>query len=259
MINAMSNRKKIPPIVCLKYKKGDLVIKEGDYGISIYKIIKGKVQVFKEIEEGEVVLSVLGVGDIVGEMTFLKGPSEPRRASVRALEDLELEAWHFSRLRKEYNQMPAILKYIATQSLKRLTKTNKMRVKLDSKRKEAERLKKRDPWASQRRYYRKEVDLDCVYRPENSSSKTRLKGHITDISFIGIKLEVSNINARNHSHECDDVFAITTVLPNGKEINVVAKVRSVNKDSSPGKNLMGMFFTRISDEVRKNLGFFLQP
>ena len=254
----MSNRKNIPPNACLNYQKGDLVIKEGDYGTSIYKIIKGKVQVLKEIEEGELVLLVLGVGDIFGEMTFLKGLSEPRGASVRALEDLEVEAWHFSRLREEYNQMPAILKYIATQSLKRLTKTNKMLVKLDLKIKEAEKLKRIDPWASHRRYYRKEVDLACVYRPENSSCKTSLDGRIKDISFIGMKMEVSTINAINHSHECGDVFAITTILPNAKEINVVAKVMSVKKDSSSKKSHMGMFFIRISDEVRKNLGFFLQ-
>lgn len=37
----MSNRKKLPPITRLKYHKGDLVIKEGDYGTSIYKIISG--------------------------------------------------------------------------------------------------------------------------------------------------------------------------------------------------------------------------
>jgi CRP-like cAMP-binding protein len=255
----MSNRKKLPPITRLKYHKGDRVIKEGDYGITIYKIIGGNVQIFKETEEGEVVLAVLGVGDIVGEMTFLKGPSESRSASVRALEDLELEAWHFSRLREEYKQMPAILKYTTTQSLQRLTKTNKMLVELDSKRKEAARLNKRDPRASQRRYYRKEVDLECVYRPENSSSKMRLKGHIKDISLIGMRLEVSAVNALNHSHECDDVFGITTLLPNGKEINVVAKVRSVNMDSAPGKISMGMFFTKIPDWVRKDLGFFLLP
>jgi CRP-like cAMP-binding protein len=191
----MSNRKALPPITRLKYHKGDLVIKEGDYGITIYKIISGNVQIFKEIEEGEVVLAVLGVGDIVGEMTFLKGPSELRSASVRALEDSELEAWHFSRLKEEYKQMPTILKYIASQSLKRLAKTNKMLVKLDSKRKEAAKLNRSDPWASQRRYYRKEVDLDCVYRPENGSSKMRLKGQIKDISLIGMRLEASAVNA----------------------------------------------------------------
>jgi CRP-like cAMP-binding protein len=255
----VSNRKKLPSITRLKYHKGNLVIKEGDYGIAIYKLIRGKVQIVKESGEGEVVLAVLGVGDIVGEMTFLKGPSESRSASVRALEDSELEAWHFSRLREEYKQMPAILKYITTQSLQRLTKTNKMLVKLDSKRKKAERLNKRDPWASQRRYYRKEVDLECVYRPENSSSEMHLKGHIKDISLIGMRLEVSAINASNHSHELDDVFGITTILPNGKEINVVAKVRSVNKDLAPGKISMGMFFMKISDWVRKDLGFFLLP
>jgi hypothetical protein len=36
----MTEKKKIPPVVHLSYSKGDLIIKEGDYGISIYKILE---------------------------------------------------------------------------------------------------------------------------------------------------------------------------------------------------------------------------
>ena len=43
----MNEKTKIPPVVHLSYSKGELIIKEGDYGISIYKIFKGHVRIFK--------------------------------------------------------------------------------------------------------------------------------------------------------------------------------------------------------------------
>jgi CRP-like cAMP-binding protein len=67
----MNGKENMPPIVRLKYKRGELIIKEGDYGISIYKIIKGKVRIFNESGGSEVPLATLGRGEIIGEMTFL--------------------------------------------------------------------------------------------------------------------------------------------------------------------------------------------
>ena len=66
----MGNKNGIPPITTLGYKRGELISKEGDYGISMYKIIEGKVRVFKESGEREVTLATLGPGEIIGEMTF---------------------------------------------------------------------------------------------------------------------------------------------------------------------------------------------
>ena len=62
-----NNSSEAPPIVNLSYKKGDLIIKEGDYGVSIYNILKGKVSVYREAEGEEILLGTLGVGDIFGE------------------------------------------------------------------------------------------------------------------------------------------------------------------------------------------------
>jgi CRP-like cAMP-binding protein len=59
-----------PPIVRLSYRKGDLIIKEGDYGVSIYKILEGKAVVLQESEGREIPLTTLGIGDIFGERTF---------------------------------------------------------------------------------------------------------------------------------------------------------------------------------------------
>ena len=190
----MENKKKIPPITTLSYKKGDLIFKEGDFGISMYKIVKGKVQIFKESGDREVLLATLGQGEIIGEMTFLSGPNVPRSASAKAIEHSKLEVWHFSRLRKEYEEMPPILKVMATQTLQRLIRTNNTLVNLDVERSDTEKREKMNRGESKRRFHRREVDLDCIYRPTKSRPNARLRGRIRDISLGGMCLEVSAKN-----------------------------------------------------------------
>ena len=46
-------KNKIPPLVRLNYNKSELIMKEGDYGISIYKVLKGRVRVFKGSGDSE--------------------------------------------------------------------------------------------------------------------------------------------------------------------------------------------------------------
>ena len=102
-------KKRIPPIVRLHYKKGELLMKQGDYGISIYKILKGHVRVFKETRDSEIPLATLGPSEILGEMTFLNKLMEARTASARAVDEVDVEVWHPARLTREYEQMPPIL------------------------------------------------------------------------------------------------------------------------------------------------------
>ena len=253
----MNNNKKIPPITRLSFRKGDLIFKEGDYGISMYKIIEGKIRIFKESGDREVSLATLGQGEIIGELTFLSGPNVPRSASAKAMEDSRLEVWHFSRLRKEYDEMPPILKVMASQTLERLIRTNNILVNLDAKRSEAEKLGKMNGGASQRRFYRKEVDLDCIYRHTNSPPDTCLKGRIRDISLNGMRLEVSRNNGGNSFHKPGELFIIKTALPNGKDLELTATVASVGKNGPPGILSMGMCFTNTPAWVKERLGFFM--
>ncbi len=255
----MGNKDKMPEIKRIKYKQGELILKEGDYGVSIYKIVEGKVKIYKESGTGEAHLAILGAGEIIGEMTFLSGHAQPRSASAKALEDSELEVWHFSRLQKEYEEMPRILKYITNQSLKRLIGTNNLLIDLDAKRKETEELMQRDPWVPKRVFYRKKADLDCVYRPNTASANVRLVGIIRDISLGGMGLEVNARNATNFSHVPGDAFIVSTTLPNGKELDLEGKVMSVKEDATYGKLFLGMFFTDISMDTRKTLSFYLMP
>ena len=73
------------------YKKGDLIIQEGSVGQEMFFISKGKVNVFKMIDEEKVDLAALGVDEFFGEMSLVL--EDPRAASVEAMEDTEIKGY----------------------------------------------------------------------------------------------------------------------------------------------------------------------
>ncbi len=63
------------------FPKNTVLCSEGDLSDSLYIICTGKVKVTMNSEEGkEVILSILGPGEYLGEMPLLD--SEPRSATV---------------------------------------------------------------------------------------------------------------------------------------------------------------------------------
>ncbi|RLB13080.1 MAG: hypothetical protein DRG63_10900 [Deltaproteobacteria bacterium] len=250
----------LPPVVRLRYKEGDLIVKQGDYGISIYKIIRGKVRVFRETGKKETNLAILGPGEVIGEMAFLNQEGESRSASVRAMTDTEVEVWHPARLAKEYEQMPPVIKLIADQVLGRLMKINILIGKL------GEVLQEREPIetapetpASARKFYRKQTDLDCSYRPLSGASKATYPGRIKDISLAGIGMEVNSVTAPQVVHHLGEEFHVSTTLPNNKDVEFIAKVVDVRKSRIPGRLFLGMAYVDLSEDSRKKLGFFMMP
>ena len=247
-------------MIHLSYRKGDLITKEGDYGVSIYKIIEGKAVIFQESGDEQIPLGTLGPGDIIGEVLFLSKGKATRSASARALEDSILEVWHPSTLSKEYNEMPPMIKYIADQISSRLIRMNRLAVQLKAQeQKKQNATEKSDPLTSPRRYYRKDVDLDCHYRPVGLSSKVRLDGRIKDISNSGIGMEIMVENTTSYSHMQGDSFVVNAVLPNNQSLELQVKVKTVTKSASSKRLLLGTSITEISAGAKKSLGFFLMP
>lgn len=67
-----------------------LLFAAGEPGDAAYLIVSGRLEIFLERPEGDLVLAHRGPGEIVGEMAILD--RRPRSASVRALEDSALVA-----------------------------------------------------------------------------------------------------------------------------------------------------------------------
>ncbi len=72
-----------------RFPAGKLVFSEGDSGSEAYRIILGSVEVSVDDGGNKVVLAHLGQGEIFGEMAMID--QQPRSASVRALEEVEVE------------------------------------------------------------------------------------------------------------------------------------------------------------------------
>jgi CRP-like cAMP-binding protein len=75
----------------ISFKKGEAIISEHAEGDNLFYIDSGKVEISKDIENDDNLfarLSVLGPGDVFGEMSLIN--DAPRSASAVALEDVEL-------------------------------------------------------------------------------------------------------------------------------------------------------------------------
>ena len=258
----MNKTKRTPQrITVLNYKKGEQIFKQNDYGISIYKILEGRVEVFREDAGVEISLAALGKGDIFGETAFLPKGADVRYASARAMEDSQLEIWHPRDLLKDYEKVSPVLKFIANQSMNRLLRMNMFMERLVT---EKEKIKekmaeRREPTQTKRRHYRKKVTLPCVYVPaQRKGPHLTLAGHVKDISAGGLCLEADPKNDSLLAHQVDDMFHLSFVLPNEKELKVLGKIVYVTKKRDSMR--LGMVFPEISDqtaETRKILGFFL--
>ncbi len=253
-------QKNEPPLVRLRYKKGDLIIKEGDYGLSIYKIIEGKITIYSEADDAVIPLASLGPGAVIGEMTFLSDEIEQRAASARAAEDSLLEVWHPRMLKMEYEQMPPIIRFLADQTLKRLARINKLVVKLaDQKRKKLQSPKIGEPRESKRRYFRKKVSLPFNCTSLYSGAKAKLAGTIKDISLGGAGLEVMPLNSPIFPYRVGEDFILNTTLPNKKDIEITCKLVSIREGKLITSFFLGVSFLDMSEHSSKNLGFFMMP
>lgn len=260
MAQTNQNPEARPHASVLKYRKGEQIIKQGDYGISIYIILKGKVEIFRESEEKEVPLAVLGPGGTIGEMTFLNRRVEVRSASARALEASELEVWHPSLLAKKYEEVPPVLKIMIDQALGRLKKMNKLMDRLNLSLVEAqETTELKVPRSESRSFYRKAVDVDCFYAPTKpvNGFQGSLSGRIKNISMTGLRMEIPSKNLSFAPHGIGDSFQIDMVLPNQQPLKATGKVVSVSKEN--GRIILGMSFFDLQEHYRKTLWFFMLP
>jgi len=249
----------IPPVVHLKFEEGEMILKEGDFGISIYHVVDGKVEIFIGSGNREIRLAILKPGEIIGEMIFLTGDTARRTASARALSDTVLEAWHPAKIETEYEEMPYMMKHIANQTVKRLTVMNRMYKELKAVKRKQKEVENYDPWNNHRKFYRKETDIECVYRPVNAANGVKLWGKIKDISMSGLRLESKKENTFSFSHEPGDEFVVNAFLPSGERFDVQIKVvRHVNILSKSYLS-QGTTLVNLSRIASQKLGFYLMP
>jgi CRP-like cAMP-binding protein len=234
------------PVVRLAYAPGETIVKEGDYGVSIYQIIEGEVTVFTVRDDEEVTLATLGPGEVIGEMLFVAGGDRiPRSAGARAVSAAVLEAWHPSRIQQEFDEMPFIIRHIANQTVSHLKQMNRMLGELSVQKEKQTARQPADNGGPQERAYRKDVNLDCLYRPSESPADVKLWGKIKNLSREGLRLEADKANAAQHEHGKGSMFIASFFLPKGKRFTfrmavVNTMVQPDNKTLSFGCIFIGL-------------------
>jgi CRP-like cAMP-binding protein len=106
-----------------RYGRGETLCLEGDPGTSLYIIDKGRVKLGLTSAEGrEIILDLLGPGDVFGELALLDG--EPRSANAVAVEPsdvLLLARDDFLRFVEQHPQAALVLLSTISHWLRRLT------------------------------------------------------------------------------------------------------------------------------------------
>jgi CRP/FNR family transcriptional regulator, cyclic AMP receptor protein len=109
-----------------KFGRGEVVFHEGDPADTLHLIDKGRFAVRTQTALGDTaILSVLGAGDMFGELALLDGEPQPRSATISALEAGETRSVHrmdFERLRREHPETASVIIGILAGQVRRLSR-----------------------------------------------------------------------------------------------------------------------------------------
>lgn len=107
------------------YTAGEVILYEGDASDSMYRILSGQVEVLLEDEEqGDLILSLLGEGEIFGEMSLFSRDNQ-RCAIVRAVTDTRVHVCDSKRFVAEAGRQHGLWIQLVEQLANRLRDTNR--------------------------------------------------------------------------------------------------------------------------------------
>lgn len=104
------------------YQPGELIFLMGDEGDCAYIIERGRIEIFVQDDDQRTPISVLGVGEIVGEMAIIDG--SPRSASACAIEETELIIVSRDQLSERIDTADPVVRLLISILLKRMRQTN---------------------------------------------------------------------------------------------------------------------------------------
>lgn len=117
-----------PPVLERRsYSKGKIIVREGEDAFVAFIIQSGKIRVYQEKDGHKVELSVLGAGEIFGELALLQ--DSKRTASVEAIEDCNMIVITRDVFRQKLEKTDPTIRAVVDMLAKRVTKSNTELVK----------------------------------------------------------------------------------------------------------------------------------
>ena len=258
----------------LWYKPGDLIIKEGDFGTALYRIVSGTVSIFKELHGEELLLFELGPGDVFGEMVFIDGGHTPRTASAVAKDAVELEAWHYLALWREYQAMSPIIRLIALDMVKKLARIStvydRLRIEKHSKQNKPQEtaaaevhLTVKEPSCTFKlagcEPVGKEWEGLVEYRLPDNPEPNMLHATGVDIDEEGMRFDVSLATMNHGDHEPGSSIELVIHLPGVAPVKVRGEIASISRGALIGHTALRVHFRNVTTEAKQRLAAFLKP
>lgn len=243
-------RKKLVDAAALHvFNAGEMVIREGDPGRSIYVILDGEVRVFTRDHRGqELELAVIGASQFFGEMSFLTG--EPRSGSVAAVDTSVIVELGYTSMKKVVKEHPTVKKVLLEYYQERLGKTAEKRAQVG--------MHQGKPGPRPKDH----VPVKLVVLPQ-TTAKGEVKasswvGTSMDIAESGIVVRVSGPSTDTFQAEGEVRLEIELPDPWG-EIRTLGKIRRVKPALSDEKIVMlGIEFSGMAEPDTRNLKEYLQ-
>lgn len=104
------------------FTPGDYVFREGEIGDSMYFISRGQVEVVSK--DGQTIYATLSPGNFFGEIALIL--QQPRNASIRALEYVDLYTLDQGGLQEVLQKFPAFMAHIHDLAKKRQDQFTKL-------------------------------------------------------------------------------------------------------------------------------------
>ena len=263
----------VPEKRTLRYKAGDLIIKQGDFGTALYRITSGAVSIFKELHGEDVLLYELGPGDVFGEMVFIDGGTGPRTASAVAKNAVELEAWHYLALQRERQAMSPIIRLMAMDMVKKLGRISavydRLRIEKHSTEnrpalpaREEVNLTAHEPSCTFKlagsETVGKEWEGQVDYRLPDNPTPDVLHATGVDIDSKGMRFDVTLGNMNHGGHEPGSRVDMMLHLPGGAPVIVLGEITSISRGSLIGHTALRVQFHNLSIDARLKIEALLK-
>jgi CRP-like cAMP-binding protein len=246
---SVDERKKLADEATLHvFNAGEIIIREGDPGRSIYVILDGQVRVFTRDHHGEELeLAVLGIGQFFGEMSFLTG--KPRSGSVMAQDTSVIVELSYTSMRRVVKEHPTVKKVLVEYYQQRSGSTERKRAEVGlDKRTSDSRHKER-------------IQVKLVVLPQTTPSgalkASSWTGVSVDITLSGIVVGVSGASPEPFQLQSEVRLEIELPQPWG-ETRTLGVIRRVKPARTNEKMIMlGIDYVGIAESDAKKLRDYL--
>jgi CRP-like cAMP-binding protein len=230
------------------FNAGEIIIREGDPGRSIYVILDGQVRVFTRDHHGEELeLAVLEASQFFGEMSFLTG--KPRSGSVMAQDTSVIVELSYTSMRRVVKEHPTVKKVLVEYYQQRLGSTEQKRAEVGV-----------DKHTSDSRQ-KDRIQVKLVVLPQSTPGgamkASSWTGVSVDITQSGVVVGVSGASPEPFQLQSEVRLEIELPQPYG-EIRTLGVIRRVKPARTDEKMIMlGMDYVGIAESDAKKLRDYL--